>query len=316
MRLSRCLIALATACAVALVASACDGAAGPATYAAARTAAYGGTPAHGVLVPSGAGYYVSLGDSLSQGVQPSWDGQSLPTEAGYPNQIYAVLHRHNPRLYLLKLGCSGETTITMINGGICYYPAGSQLAAAEQFLRGHRGHVSLITIDIGANDPNACITGGLPLSKLGDCLNSSIERTLTDLGVILTGLRSAGGRSVPIVAMSYYVPELAGWFRGKSGEEIAVLCERLIVGYNRLAAGVYNHYGVQVANVFGAFRSSDFAGRVNLPGHGTVPRNVATVCQWTWICAQPPLGPNEHANDIGYRVIADAFLSVLYPAAH
>jgi hypothetical protein len=36
---------------------------------------------------------------------------------------------------------------------------------------------------------------------------------------------------------------------------------------------------------------------------------VALICQWTWECAIPPRGPNQHANDTGYRVIARAFLT-------
>lgn len=39
--------------------------------------------------------------------------------------------------------------------------------------------------------------------------------------------------------------------------------------------------------------------------------NVALICQWTWECAPPPVGPNEHANAAGYGVIAQAFLAVL-----
>jgi hypothetical protein len=66
---------------------------------------------------------------------------------------------------------------------------------------------------------------------------------------------------------------------------------------------------VRVANVFGAFQTSDFGNRVAVPGVGTVPRNVALICQWTWECASPPRGPNQHANQAGYDVIARAFLS-------
>ncbi|HEY3036339.1 MAG TPA: hypothetical protein VGJ54_16990, partial [Streptosporangiaceae bacterium] len=34
----------------------------------------------------------------------------------------------------------------------------------------------------------------------------------------------------------------------------------------------------------------------------------AAICQWTWECAAPPRGPDEHANQAGYQVIARAFL--------
>jgi hypothetical protein len=60
--------------------------------------------------------------------------------------------------------------------------------------------------------------------------------------------------------------------------------------------------------VFGAFHSSDFSDKVRLGQLGLLPRNVATICEWTWSCAQYPRGPNEHANDTGYGVIALAFL--------
>ncbi|MGC1282560.1 MAG: SGNH/GDSL hydrolase family protein, partial [Streptosporangiaceae bacterium] len=80
------------------------------------------------------GYYLSLGDSLSVGVQPDAAGKSLPTGQGYANQLYAALHAGDPGLRLVKLGCSGETTHTMIDGGICSYPAHSQLAEAIHFL--------------------------------------------------------------------------------------------------------------------------------------------------------------------------------------
>ena len=49
---------------------------------------------------------------------------------------------------------------------------------------------------------------------------------------------------------------------------------------------------------------------MTVPGIGTLPRNVALVCEWTWECAPPPRGPNQHANPAGYRVIANAILKV------
>src|SRR5580693_7493952 len=117
-------------------------------------------------------YYLALGDSLSVGVQPDAAGASLPTGQGYADQLYAALRVRHPALRLLKLGCSGETTSTMINGGICRYPARSQLAQAVSFLRGHRGQVSLITIDIGANDPDSCIERPT-IAKIAACITTS-----------------------------------------------------------------------------------------------------------------------------------------------
>jgi hypothetical protein len=84
--------------------------------------------------------------------------------------------------------------------------------------------------------------------------------------------------------------------------------ERLAAGYNDLLDRVYAAAGVRVANVFGAFSTSDFGHDVTVAGVGTVPRNVALICRWTWECVSPPRGPNQHPNQTGYGVIARAFL--------
>jgi lysophospholipase L1-like esterase len=253
---------------------------------------------------TGTSYYLALGDSLSQGIQPGPAGADEKTRRGYPDQLLAVLRQKTPGLRLVKLGCSGETTTTMMHGGICSYPQGSQLAAAVSFLRAHPGQVSLITIDIGANDPNSCLLGG-QLTSIGSCLNAHVSATVANLAKILARLRAAGGSKVTIIGMSYYVPELAGWLYGQQGKEVAVLSERLASGFNRMLANVYQRFSARVANVFSAFHSADFTDRVSLPRLGTVPRNVATVCEWTWACAREP---DEHPNDIGYGIIALAFL--------
>jgi lysophospholipase L1-like esterase len=252
-------------------------------------------------------YYVALGDSLSVGVQPNAAGRSLPTSQGYANQLYAALRVGDPGLRLVKLGCSGETTHTMIDGGICSYPARSQLAEAVRFLHAHRGTVSLITIDIGANDPDSCITRA-SLGAAISCVTNSFPQTVTNLTKIMSSIRSAAGDKVRIIGMNYYVPALSQWRDGALGQQLARLSERLVAGYNKLLTAVYQQFGAKVANVFGAFHSSDFTDRVRVPGIGTLPRNVATICLWTWECAAAPRGPNEHARAVGYGVIALAFL--------
>ena len=257
--------------------------------------------------PGSSRYYLSLGDSLAVGLQPRPGGGDVATSEGYPDQLLAVLRRDAPGLRLAKLGCSGETTSTMINGGICSYPDGSQLGQAVAFLRAHRGQVPLITIDIGANDPNACILGTQP-SSLGSCLTARFRSTLTNLAAILRELRAAAGPQTTIIGMNYYVPELAGWFDGANGKLIAVVSERLVASYNRMLSQVYSRYRARVANVFRAFHSGDFTDKVTLPRLGSVPRNVAAICEWTWTCSPAPRGPDEHANSTGYGIIALEFL--------
>ena len=285
-------LALAVAVAVVAAATACSG---PATSVRSPVAAAPAT------------YYLALGDSLSQGVQPDAAGTSVTTGQGYADQLYAMLRRSQPSLQLVKLGCPRETTATMIHGGICRYRGGSQLAAAVAFLDAHRGHVHLVTIDIGANDPEDC--GLSSLHAITTCVRTDLPAAAGNLTTILTRLRAAAGPGVRIVGMSYYLPALAVWRYGLLGQAVARASERLAVVYDGVLNGVYASSGVRVADVFGAFETSDFGHPAAVPGIGTVPRNVALICQWTWACTSPPRGPNQHANQAGYGVIARAFLS-------
>ncbi len=251
-------------------------------------------------------YYLALGDSLSQGVQPDAAGVSVETRSGYPDQVYAALRGDHPALQLVKLGCPGETTSTMISGGICRYRGGSQLAAAVAFLNAHRGRVFLVTIDIGANDPEAC--GGQPaLGTIASCVGTGIPAAVTRLTTIMARLMAAGP-GVRMVGMTYYLPALADWRDGLPGHAVAWLAEKVAATYNQWLDRVYANSGARVADVFGAFHTADFAKQGTSPGAGTVPRNVAMLCQWTWACAAPPRGPNQHANQAGYQVIARTFL--------
>jgi len=248
-------------------------------------------------------YYLALGDSLSQGVQPDAAGVSVETRYGYPDQVYTALRGDHPGLQLVKLGCPGETTSTMINGGMCRYRSGSQLAAAIAFLRAHRGRVFLVTIDIGANDPEAC--GGRPaLGTIASCFGTGIPAAVTRLTTIMARLTAAAGPGVRMVGMTYYLPALADWRDGLPGHAVAWLAEKLAATYNQWLDRVYTNAGARVANVFGAFDTADFGKQ----GTGAVPRNVALLCQWTWACAAPPRGPNQHANQAGYQVMARTFL--------
>lgn len=268
----------------------------------------------GVTVPAcsspansgSASYYLALGDSLSQGVQPNAAGASVETSQGYPDLVYESLRPSHPSLKLVQFGCPGETTGTMQHGGVCHYGAGSQLAAAIAFLHAHRGHLLLVTIDIGANDPESC--GAQPnLAAAVTCIGA-IPSAAAKLTAILTALRAAAGPSVRIVGMSYYLPSLAEWRHGMLGRVTAYASERLAVSYNSLLGNAYAKANIAVANVFGAFDTTNFGDQQNVPGVGTVPKNVALICEWTWECTAPPRGPNQHANPAGYHVMATAIL--------
>jgi lysophospholipase L1-like esterase len=272
----------------------------------------GGAPAFAAHRASGtttASYYLSLGDSLAQGVQPNSSGTSVETNQGYPNQLFAALRTANPTLKLVKLGCPGETTGTMINGGICTYSTGSQLAQAAAFLASHKGKVQLVTIDIGANDLNPCLA--LPtLNQIVVCLEGVFPQIQTNLTSIMNTLSTASGSGEPpIIGMTYYDPELANWLKGDAASKaLAKASIALAQAFGNLLSGVYTAFGAKVADVFTAFHTTQFGAKVTLPEFGKVPKAVAYICTYTWECAAPPVGPNIHANILGYGIIANTFL--------
>lgn len=249
-------------------------------------------------------YYLALGDSLSVGIQPDATGAEVATSQGYVDDLYALQRLETPTLLLAKLGCSGETTTTMILGGICPYPLGSQLNQAIAFMKTH--HVVLVTIDIGADNVDGCLSSSGGIDKT--CVEEGLTKAARDVPVIAAALRHAVDPSPLIVAANYYDPFLAAaWLQGPAGQALAIETEKLTGSLNSLLDTAYETFGIPVADVQTAFKMTDFQ---VVPSLG-LPLNVLLACEWTWICAHPPVGPNEHANVIGYGVIASAFLKTL-----
>jgi lysophospholipase L1-like esterase len=246
---------------------------------------------------SGVRYYLSLGDSLAQGYQPiggPWSPLGLPGyNQGYADQLLKLVRDPNEQLRLVKLGCGGETTTTMIVGAPwCGFPAGSQLAEATAFLRSHRGEIAFVTIDIGGNDVIHPDGGG-------------VAAIAANLPVILAQLRDAAGLGVPIVGMNYYGLPLPGiWFET---HDLAALQAGIagLVAFNDFLEGIYGTAGDPVADVEGAFSTTDTT-LVN-----GVPLDVLRVCELTWLCTPPPHGPDIHFNTDGYGVAAQAFEQVV-----
>lgn len=251
-------------------------------------------------------YYLSLGDSLSQGYQPT-PGQrsrSADTDQGYANVVAAALAPRLPGLRLVKLGCPGETTSTYLRGGICHRTGGSQQAAAVSFLAAHRSQVRLITIDMGINDVIRCESR--PASYA--CVTRGLSTIAAQLPRIIGAIRADGGGAV-VVGLDYYAPFVSVPGSATSSWSTAVT-ERL----NSELGSIYSAHHVPVADVAGAFRTGDLT--AVRTASGARPADTVAVCELTWMCAPRPFGPNLHANAAGYRAMARAVESVLdqFPA--
>jgi lysophospholipase L1-like esterase len=250
------------------------------------------TPA---LAAAGGAFYVSLGTSLSVGIQPTPSGENHPTPDGYADQLFEALRTTTPGLKLHKLGCPGETSITMVFGGICAYEQGSQLAQAVTFLQAHSGSIALITIDVGANDVEPCAS--LSGAAQGACIGQALGNIGFSLAHSILPALTGAAPGVPIIGMNYYNPFVVV---SPASTTLQILLNDFTL------APVYGAFGVPVADVAAAFDSYN-----TTPDPVTgYPTNVQRICDWTWMCVPPPQGPNIHANAEGYGEIAQAFVAV------
>ncbi|MFC8348537.1 SGNH/GDSL hydrolase family protein [Streptomyces sp. NPDC057280] len=249
-------------------------------------------------------YYISLGDSLATGYQPDVDKD---TDVAYTDQLYAQLKQRDPGLEHIRLGCTGETTESLINGGKCHYPnATSQLDAALKAMAQHPGKVAYVTLSVGADDILLnCVSPAGTLD--GACLNSKSRSMAKNLAQIAGALHKAGTDNTQFVGSTYYNPFLGAWLQGEAGQQAAKESAPLVKAANTGITQVYKATGFKVADVAGAFSSDDFTTQVNVPGAGEVPANVAEICRLTWACTRK----DPHPNTEGHQVIAGAFAAEL-----
>ena len=262
-------------------------------------------------------YYLSLGDSLAVGVQPNGVGAALPTDDGYADQLFDLIRPafeaagQNRELRLVKLGCPGATVDDMLNGGGCVYVAGSQLAAAVDFLEDNGNKVVLVTIDIGGNDfrDENCLEAAIPV----DCATTVSTKIANDLAAVLNGLQAVADPATTIAGMNYYNPYLAAWLEGEEGQVLARQSADAVAVLNEYLVNTYTSAGATVAHVAAAFESDDFGTLVpssQPPPNDMLPTNVNNICEFTYMC-DPDVGPDIHANTAGYALIAATFEEAL-----
>ena len=248
-------------------------------------------------------YLVALGGSASVGVQPTAaHPRGEPTTSGYAEDLVPLERLRWPGLTVVHLGCPGATTVTMLDGGgHCPYADGSQLRAAESFLRDHPSTV-LVTVDLGFNDLLACMRHEVVDAT---CVDGALATVRDQLGQILPALRSAAAPGTTIVGVGHYDPYLGDFVRGPAGQAFSAASLGVMERLDDTLRAAYRAADVPMADVASAFAMRDRQ-PVTRPGLGTVPTDVAETCALTWMCDPPPLGHNPHPDDAGYRTIAAA----------
>lgn len=277
------------------------------------------SPAAGLAKQPPKPFYLSLGDSLAAGVQPDAAGVPRNTREGFAHQ----LARRVGSVRLVNYGCGFASTGSFVKGDRPCLPTRdpgyrnvsprtSQLAAAERFLRARRGKPGFVTIDIGANDVASCGAGGqidLP------CVTRGVAAIGRNAPKIARRLRAAAGKARPMAVMTLYDPFLALWFGGAGGKLLAKISQDLARDQvNALIAREFRARGFKVADVARAFRSYE-PFPTDGDSTGPPPTAVADICRLTWMCTPEPRGPDIHANETGYGLIATTFRKALGKAA-
>jgi lysophospholipase L1-like esterase len=265
--------------------------------------------------------YVSLGDSLSVGVQQDATGTNVLTNHGYARQLAKKVKR----VKLIQFGCANTTTEEFIKGAKCAFPAHdpgyknnspktSQLATAERFLRKNRERIAFVTIDLGSNDLLTCGEGG---TIDVECVTRGVADIRENVPQIAKRLRKAAGKQVPMAAGTLYDPFLEQWFHGDTGKAVAQASVELARDQvNPAVTEGFKERKFKIARVAEAFDTYvPFENTTTFADQTGVPVAVAQICRLSAICMPPPFGPDPHATDEGYAVIAAAFREALGKAA-
>lgn len=230
-------------------------------------------------------YYLGLGDSLAFGYQPNLDWSH-----GYVQDYYNNLKTHGATTQE-NLGCNGETSNTMINGGCPYWYTnhvwyiGSQLSNAVSFIKAHPGQVSPVTLDMGANDvlpdinSSTCVVSANWSTDLATLHTNLTTKILPQLTAALKN--SSGTRTGDLVMMNYYDPYISQCPNSLS----------YVQQLNAEIAADAAQFGVPVADVYSAFGGANMG---------------ANICNYTWMCSSYN---NIHGTSTGYQVISNAFVA-------
>jgi lysophospholipase L1-like esterase len=267
-------------------------------------------------------YYVALGDSYSRGYQPVGPGQTdVITSKGFNVFAYKALHKKQPGLELVQLGCGGATTDSMINGTQpCEKTnpyrstsrATSQLTYAAKWIKAHRGRVAYVTISIGGNDFAHCASEP-DFNAVVACTSQGIAEMKKNVPVIARTLRKAAGRKTVMVGSTYPDIVLGAYVKSDSGKQLAQASVAVFKDQiNPALKSGYAKAKVRFADTTAAFSGfTPFDRTTALAPYGQIPVAVANICEFGWYCNARPQGPDIHLKTAGYEKFANAVLKQL-----
>jgi hypothetical protein len=271
------------------------------------------TPVHAGAAAPASGFYLDLGGSSSLGYEPTGsltkDGQLFdkPSNNGYANDV-VKLEASTITLSLTKLGCPGETVATLLGEkDHCYKLPVTQMLLALKFLTAHQADDGVVSIDIGFNDVQPCIeTADVEVQ----CVDAAKQLVIEDLPKVIAKLKGAAGSNVHFVGLEYPDPFLARYLLSASERSHATQTLNVITELNQDLTAIYQRAGVAIVDAPAAFSSSDTS-PTKLSDGDVVPKNVAEICAYTFMCRAYPWGPDDHANNGGYELIAKAMVRAL-----
>ena len=285
-----------------LALTACGGDPEPVASSASRPTASASESASSSASPSASasgagGLYVALGDSLAAGYQP---GGAELRDTAYPALTATRLGAGGDALTLENLGCSGETTTSLVKGGKCDFAAGSQLEQAEKLLKAS-DDVSLVTIDIGGNDLLRCVRGGAQVDTA--CVTAGVGTVKKNLPTILKRLRAAAGENVPVLVLGYYNP----WLAAKALNQPVKGVDAAAKAYTALSTAIESaakSSGTTFVGLDQAFSTNDTT-PTTINGR-SVPKNAAAICTLTNICTAADIHLTDEGAATVARVLAKA----------
>jgi lysophospholipase L1-like esterase len=262
--------------------------------------------------PSFSGFYLDVGASASLGFQPTGivHHNGRRTNTGYANDLLELENLKGVSLTLRQVGCPGETVQTILSttkADHCYALPETQMTQAVAFLKANQGEAGLVTVDLGFNDIRTCLT---PAVANETCVAAAVAAVQVDMPKILADLKAAAGPNVRFVGLEYNDPYLSHYLDGATGPADATATLLAMNQMNTVLGQVYANAGVVVANVPALFQTENNT-RVTMANVGSIPENVEEACALTWDCYAAPFGPDDHPNDAGYALIAQAIAAVV-----